>query len=1004
MDLDDSDLGLSHNPGFADADTDSQNGDKDPCSLQSVTDRLRTENSFLKAQFDQAVIVAQEIDDLHQKNLDLVAMIHSLQSEKSDLSSRLELALRDNSELSSRLASEVEATSQHLTRQSAETAKEIARIRQQADLQVTEALQRAKLAEEASHSQELANRILSGKHERLIESGSKHFFRQLSNIDEVIEALSRPIIPDVPIRTEDARISSLTEQLQTTAARLKKEKTVVSSSKKQIESLKAEILKLRRDVADGQNRIAQKQKDFEEKFADQKQEADSKDAERLRAIEDLNIKNEGLKGEIELLKRQQKEIKPPKKRVLPELVLQVPEVKKADPTRELRAEIENLKEYLADRDRKLRNLESHKEEISESFLSSEEKNRRLAAELENAKGDLERLTLVHSETVNEIGTLRKSLHAATSPDKSPELKAIRRLKSHARTLQETVSSQSTTIHHLALEKEQQVQQLRKAQSKLESARDEASDCQNQIASLKAELARVRAQAHEKTVLSPDDVMPLSAWRTTEFDRDLCQEIDKIAVNSSLQPVSKLAHVYRLISGHFASQIQQREAAVASALAQIDRVREIVNKFTIDVSVSLSVSVVDFENFIDGGSAKIVKAVATVVQSLEEGRRLNYQFKALGDRIAELFGEGPDLFAKVAEVRESLDRYIELDRVKSKKNRELQAKLQRLKSTTSQKIADLTRENSDFGLTVSALEQRAADSAEVVKRLKADLIQARQDAKDVENAAADSALALKLEQEKTLNQSRAENQQVQAQLTRHIQQLRDKLAKAGEELESHEQSIAKLQQQLHAAQNQFADTKQQLAEAQRAKESEISDLEARARSDRDSLVVHHEKTMADLKSQCDAHRHDLETVSVALSESEERNRKAHAALVSLKRERRNLQSEIRTLQEKNERDAQVAQATIKSVTLAGESNLAQKIQDLKGRFENEKRRLFSAAADEFRVFFNAAEAIDESSYHALLARVKNDLQRLTDAESAVRRLVGATPRQSTDDAVARALIR
>jgi hypothetical protein len=50
-----------------------------------------------------------------------------------------------------------------------------------------------------------------------------------------------------------------------------------------------------------------------------------------------------------------------------------------------------------------------------------------------------------------------------------------------------------------------------------------------------------------------------------------------------------------------------------------------------------------------------------------------------------------------------------------------------------------------------------------------------------------------------------------------------------------------------------------------------------------------------------------------------------------------------------------------------------------------------------------EPVDEESFRGLLSRVRNELKRLIESEAVIRRLIGAGPRQSTDDAVARLLI-
>jgi chromosome segregation ATPase len=1004
MDAGDSDFGLARPHHLDDSDAESTLADQDSGALQNVADTLRKENSVLRAQFDQAVGLTQGINDLHQKNSKLTAAVRNLESEKSDLSRRLDIALRANEELSSQLATEKEATTHHLSRETADKEREIAKIREQADSKIESLLQRAKAAEEETEKHALHNRMFKNKLEQLKQSASSHFGRSLSDLDEVIEALSRPFVPEIPRKTEDSQVAILSEQFDAAVAKLKKDKSCLKAARKETESLKAEIFRLRRELSDSEKRAEQQARAFESRFSEADEEATSKLAEGGRVIEDLHVKNEALRNEIALLRRQQKEVKVVEKRPLPELNLQLPELKKPDPTKEFRNEIENLKQTVSELGQKLRAAESRKDELTDKLGQAESRNSKLEVDVEKAKSELSSLRTVHAESQNEIATLRESLHAKPpSSRSSPEARMIRKLKNHVRTLAQTIKSQDTTIHDLAIERENQRQQIEKLQSKLESLSAEHSENQSRIAGLKSELNEARIHSQERRSVSADDLIPISAWRSCEFESGLEQQIERVAANPSLQPASKLNQIYKLIHKYFAAHIRDVEERVEDRQREIEQIRGIVNQFAVDISISLSLDAISFENFVGGGHQKIAKAITQTVQNLDEAKRVNYQFTALTEHVTALFGDGADLFTKIAEIRETCDRQTEIAKAKSRKNRDLRAKLQALKRSSDQKIDTLTEENAELASTAADLQQRATENAELIKQLKADRTQARQELKNLENAAADSALALRVEQDKASKDHQSESDYIQRQLSEHVQRLTDELTRAGEAIEANESSIAKLQKQLQNTQKQLTDKTGELAELENAKDSELSTLHSQAKAERDNLVRTYEKALTELKDQCDAHRTDLERISVDLARSEERVRKAKSVVCCLKRERCKLGNEIKSLKEKHERDAQVAQATIKSVSLSAESSLSQRVQELKMKFENEKRRLFALAADEFRTFFNAAESIDERSYQALLGRVKTELRRLADSEVAVRRLVGAGPRQATDDAVAQLLI-
>jgi chromosome segregation ATPase len=330
-------------------------------------------------------------------------------------------------------------------------------------------------------------------------------------------------------------------------------------------------------------------------------------------------------------------------------------------------------------------------------------------------------------------------------------------------------------------------------------------------------------------------------------------------------------------------------------------------------------------------------------------------------------------------------------------------LRQLKAVTDQKIDELGRENWNLQSALTDLEQTVADNGETIKKLKRDLVSAKQDLKTVESTSSLSESSLKSEHDQAFEALQQRAQQIQKQLNDHIANLTAQLGQAADNIAVHESTIDKLQKQVRAQQKAIAEKNQQVVDLQNAKESELAQLVSQTRIEKENLTESYENAISELKTQCDAHRSDVERVAHDLGLAEEVIHKAKSTIVAAKREKAKLQKELQSLHERMERDSEVTQAMIKSATLSAETTANEKVREFKAKNENERRRLFALAADEFRSFFNAAEAIDERSYRGLLHRVKTELKRLSDSDAVVRRLVGASPKQSTDDAVAQVLV-
>ena len=105
----------------------------------------------------------------------------------------------------------------------------------------------------------------------------------------------------------------------------------------------------------------------------------------------------------------------------------------------------------------------------------------------------------------------------------------------------------------------------------------------------------------------------------------------------------------------------------------------------------------------------------------------------------------------------------------------------------------------------------------------------------------------------------------------------------------------------------------------------------------------------------------------------------------------------------EREKKLSAASARSAVLTAESDCAAKMNDQKTKLESEKRRLYAFVADAFKQFYNPQETMDERSFRSVVNHVRDELNALTLTNTAVRRLVGASQHQKTDDAVAQALM-
>ena len=68
------------------------------------------------------------------------------------------------------------------------------------------------------------------------------------------------------------------------------------------------------------------------------------------------------------------------------------------------------------------------------------------------------------------------------------------------------------------------------------------------------------------------------------------------------------------------------------------------------------------------------------------------------------------------------------------------------------------------------------------------------------------------------------------------------------------------------------------------------------------------------------------------------------------------------------------------------------------------KIYKIAADEMREFFNINESIDENQFRRVIKQANEEIHKLRENESAIRRMLSSGPSESTTEAVAQLILR
>jgi len=131
----------------------------------------------------------------------------------------------------------------------------------------------------------------------------------------------------------------------------------------------------------------------------------------------------------------------------------------------------------------------------------------------------------------------------------------------------------------------------------------------------------------------------------------------------------------------------------------------------------------------------------------------------------------------------------------------------------------------------------------------------------------------------------------------------------------------------------------------------------------------------------------------------KNRQLTKKNALLQTENSRLESQLSEQVESKTRDKRLSEVQIRAAQADAEAKIRAAVADVKLQCDHEKRKILGMFADEFRSFVDPSERIDVASFERLLRRTHNEMNKMTEELAAVRRLVNASPSQTTRNAVA-----
>lgn len=996
--------------------------EQENANKQDVIDNLQKELSICRAQFEQSVAINKKIENVHNKNQKLAAALQNLQSEKEELIRRLEISIKANEDLEFKLNNEKFASSQQISKETTDKDREIIKIKNQYDTSIDELKKKVESLEKDKQDLELKNKMFSNKIDRIIQNSSQFFGFTFSEPDSLIEFLLQPRVKEVvqteeqkvvidnnPIPVFEKKIGLLKQKLKD--FRIKSGKIIKENEhlKKQLQESEKKCFLISQKYEDQIEQIKEENSSNLSLFTETESNLNAK-------IQKLKCENQKLKTELNELRTEKANFSPMPIQVIHEKPVQIQTENK---NTTLQSEIDEINQKNEELSQKLKVSEQTNNQLSLQIKEIQNQKDQIEIELENTKVAFDAVKVVHDETLNEVTALRESFHkkCQSKPPKPIEKQVLQKLKAKLDHSQKTIHLLTKQVHDLQIQSESDKNQRFQIESNLIAKNTELDEAHQKINSLNDELSILRQQNEEKPSLKSEDIIPSYAWRYNDFDKELTQKIEKVALNPLLQPVSKLNGIYKIIHKFYTDILKEKDENNTSLQSENQELKSKMNKFVVDVSVILSMNpmtISEFLNSNNGYSDSIIQKLSCLIKDNENLKRKDACYCSIIDLILKYFDdqkshdsnefysnpESLQLF--LTNLKNQISLLAQKLKEKSHKLHTYKLIAKELKQTTDEEIANLKNEINSKCNDIVNLKQNYDMLCEMNQKLKKELHISKKNFSEFQQKSEENESLLQEEFDKKFLNAQTSHNISEQSLKKQVELLLNEKENNLSTIAGYESSIARLKNTIDKNQHEIKEKEKMIIDLTNEKQLLSISIEDKYRQEKEQLIKTYEKTVSKIKKQCDDQRSDIEKVSLELASSEKRNKYCKKSIVALKKEKIRLENEIKAAYDQAKRDRQINEADTNSKILSAEASFSRKLHDYKNKCENEKKRIFSFAANEFRQFFNPSETMDEKSFRSLLSRIRREYDKLSFSDTNVRRLVGANPQQPTEEAVAHLL--
>lgn len=983
-----------------DEDRSSETNESNPeTTFQTVVDeneKLKFENKNLKIQFDQAINISKDLDDLHSKNRDLSAKLKQSELAREELEKRIQLNLIT-------FQGQLDQANKDASLKLNNSQQHINELQEQIKQQNGKAIQDQKEIENRildavykADAESQKAQIVQTKLNKILEVCGSAFHYTFSTPEALISYLEaipedQPIIPQ---RNDDNLkiINKLTKKIQKEQKKRKLLEQNIESAQLQLQTCQhdcdSQINANKFAVAELKGQL-QKQETFHNQVVQQYEENLAKVRQDLQ-----NAKSQ--MAELALNSQNQPQLPPTQIIVDSDNLKEYEQMKK-----ESAACIRRLRNRVNTFQNQLSKSEEEKAKLNQELIQIKDSYGDLQSSFDLQKNQLNMQIKQNEFIENERKAIQEELLKFTTKMEKEENDKINKL--HKKLIDSENAKEK--LENINVSLQEQLQQMN----------SQASTLQKQLIGKKKDIVSLQAAIQElqtdnqclndklsavPKIQTIDELIPRSCFVCQNAPPPLSQSLNELSANGILPPSSKIPMALSLVQSFYTKQIDEMDSEIKDL-----RQNGEINSHLLSIIKSFITNISRIDCFTYHG-----EDIGTILNQIESNYQRLYSEKCMNDQTLTEYGMKmgiPLEQLSINSILQFVDDFKDIHNALS----HLQSEYKSLKKQN--KIA-MDESNHDLELARSKLENVYQQK----KDMEDQIMKQTEKIHTLELENQNSALQLKSSENAISSQNEKheyELQQVKSQACREIETMRTNLCK---DIEDKERQIKKFKEKIidlektkgllrkgiSVLKEKLAESVRLIGSEKKIKQEEKQRLMKKYEAEKKELQKINEETIGKLQNQCSELRLSMTTINEALQQSEEKNEKLISYLNSCKRQKQKYEEQLAIQAESMERERKIQETQMHAAILNVESKANAEIINTKSALQRENQKLIAFFAEQFRCFFDPMQQIDSHMYYQLVEKSKNELLKLQNSDNAIRRMTNAGPMQATEEAVSQYIFR